>query len=237
MFQTAAAYAYARKYKCHWGMPSDTREVPHFRKMFPAVPVLDGNFKRVNRTEPVFFNYDPLPNFNRDITLVGYFQSQKFFEGYDEEIKKMFKLDIQPVDAVSVHVRRGDYATNPKHFPPVTDDYLIRAMSHIGQHNRFIFFSDDIQWCMEFTHRNFSAFDDVDFEYSQGKDEFADLSAMASCKHHIIANSSFSWWGAFLGHNPDKIVVCPSYKNWFGPENGVQNPKNIPCSNWIQIEY
>jgi hypothetical protein len=207
--------------------------------MFPAVPVLDGNFKRVNRTEPVFFNYEPLPNFNRDITLV--------FEGYDEEIKKMFALAIQPMTAISLHIRMGDYATNPSHFPPVTMEYVRKAINcmpylespsfpdQIMPFKKIIVFSDDIEYCKK--NLELLRTPSTWFEYCEEKDEFKSLSLMASCSHHIIANSSFSWWGAFLGHNPDKIVVCPSYKNWFGPENGVQNPKDIPCSNWIQIEY
>lgn len=239
LFQCAATLGYARKHGYEWGMPSDTREVPHFRKMFPNIPVIDGNFKRINWTDAAFFNYQPIPDFKRDVTLVGFWQSEKYFEGQHDEIKRLFKLDIQPQysEYVSVHVRRGDYATNPRHFPPVNEFYLELAgqvMQKQSGFDKVIVFSDDIQWCKENTR---SAFDWIDVEFCEEKDEFKSLSLMASCRHNIIANSSFSWWGAWLNPNPDKIVVCPSYKNWFGPENSVKNPKDLPCSNWIQIEY
>jgi hypothetical protein len=239
LFQVAATMAYAKKNGLQWGFPSDTREVPNLRKFFPNIPVLDGQFKRLNWADPAYFNYQPIPNLGRDTTLVGFWQSEKYFEGYHDEVRKLFPLNIQPEhkDYVSIHVRRGDYVQHSNSFPPVNDDYLIRAMSHIGMDKRFIFFSDDIQWCMNFTHRNFSAFDDVDFEFSQGKNEFEDLSLMASCSHNIIANSTFSWWAAWLNPNPDKIVVSPSMHNWFGPGFTGSVPKDIIPPQWHQIRF
>lgn len=236
MFQAAACLGYAKKYGTQWGCPTDTREVPHFRQMFPAVPVLDGHFKRFNRADPSQFNYEPLPEFNQDTTLVGFFQSEKFFEGAYEEIKNVFKLNIQPVDAISIHVRRGDYVLHPNSFPPVTTDYISKAYWDIYEKTgwkKIIIFSDDIQWC-----KTNLAFDQtMTVEFSEGRNEFEDLCLMASCSHHIIANSSFSWWGSWLGHNPNKIIVSPHYENWFGPGFTGSPPKDLIPDSWHQIKF
>jgi hypothetical protein len=240
MFQVSAALGYAKKFGLQWGFPSDTREVPNLRKFFPNIPVLDGQFKRLNWADPAFFNYQPIPNLHRDTTLVGFYQSEKYFEGQQEEVRKLFKLNIQPEykDYVSIHVRRGDYVQHANSFPPVTDDYLIKAFNFFCPlKTKFIFFSDDIRWCVDFTKKWFSAFDDVDFIFSEGRNEFEDLSLMASCSHNIIANSTFSWWGAWLNPNPDKIVVSPSMYNWFGPGFTGSVPKDIIPPEWHQIKF
>jgi len=101
---------------------------------------------------------------------------------------------------------------------------------------KFLVFSDDIQWCKE----NIKSNPWHDIEFSEGRNELQDLSLMASCGHHIIANSTFSWWGAYLGHNPTKIVISPSHKrgNWFGLESGIkQDCIDLLPSDWIQIEF
>lgn len=239
MFQIAALVGYAKKYGAQWGFPSDTREVPNLRKFFPGIPVLDGNFRRFNVSDPAHFNYRSIPQFGGDTTLVGFFQSQKYFEGADDQIRNMFKLKIQSEyeDRISIHVRRGDYVQHSNSFPPITENYIFQAWHEIstqtnGEYFEPIFFSDDIKWCKQVFEKPFP-----DAIYSEGKNEFEDLSAMASCSHNIIANSTFSWWGAWLNPNPDKIVISPSVSNWFGSSNGVQNPKDIIPDNWIQIKY
>jgi hypothetical protein len=210
LFQVAAALGYARKHGAEWGFPSDTRETPNLRKFFPKIPVLDGHFKRFNRTDPSQFNYEEFPKFNQDTTLVGFFQSLKYFEHCQDEVKELFKLDIKPVDSVSIHIRRGDYVVHSNSFPPVTGDYIKLAIDKILYDLteikiKCIVFSDDIGWCKN----NLLSIHNAIFEFSEGRNEFEDLSLMASCSHHIIANSTFSWWGAYLGHNPNKIVISP----------------------------
>lgn len=236
MFQLAAAIGYARKYNAQYFAPYDTKEVPGFHTFF-NVRKYDGNeFRRYNQADPSQFNYSPIPEFKHGVKLVGFFQSEKWFEGAHDEIRKVFHLNIQPIDAVSIHVRRGDYVVHANSFPPVNDDFLIKAMSKAGG-NKFIFFSDDIKWCQDFAHRSFSPFDNIDISFSEGRNEIEDLSLMASCSHHIIANSTFSWWGAWLGHNPDKIVVSPHYENWFGPGFTGAPPKDIIPDSWHQIKF
>lgn len=242
MFQAAAALGYAHKHRWSWGCQHNTREVPHFFEMFPNVPRLNGEFTRYNRTDPSKFGYEEM-RFKQDTTLVGFFQSIKYFEHCQDAVKEVFKLDINPIDAVSIHVRRGDYVQYSNSFPPVDVKYLNEAIQYVRKNtspfkvsHKFIFFSDDIDWCKKFVSENWLGTPN-EFLFSERKNEFDDLSLMASCSHHIIANSTFSWWGAFLGHNPDKIVVSPHYENWFGPGFTGAAPKDLIPDNWIQIKF
>jgi hypothetical protein len=167
---------------------------------------------------------------------MGFFQSYKYFDNAREEVRKTFNLPhwIEYEDYVSIHVRRGDYVQYSGSFPPITMEYIEAALQKIKT-GKCIVFSDDIRWCKEnFDHLNTSM---LQFEFSEGRSDRQDLEIMASCKHHIIANSTFSWWAAYLGHNPDRIVICPSADTWFGISSGVKRPVfDLIPPNWIQIK-
>jgi hypothetical protein len=92
---------------------------------------------------------------------------------------------------------------------------------------KFYVFSDDIEWCKNF----FS--DILDFEFISGNNEIRDLYLMSSCENNIIANSSFSWWGAWLNKNPNKKVIAPSV--WFGPAKKNVITEDLYCKNWIKL--
>ena len=234
MFQLAAAIGYAKKHDAHWTTPHDTKEVPKFHTFFPGLPKYDGNeLRRFNAADPSQFNYSPIPFHPLGLKLVGFFQSEKFFEGAHDKVKATFKLNINPVDAVSIHVRRGDYVQHPNSFPPVTVEYLLLAceMMRLKGHSKFLVFSDEIEWCKVNLDGKY------DCTFSEGRTELEDLSMMASCSHHIIANSTFSWWGAWLGHNPDKIIISPHYENWFGPGFSGSPPIDLIPSTWHQIKF
>lgn len=254
MFQCAAAIGYAKKYGVTWGVPSDTREVPYFHSIFPNLPRADGSYKRYMEHPHAFcdkhnmhfdqchFNYHEIPQQPGPVKLVGFFQSWKYFENAEEEVKRAFKLNFITgyEDYVSIHVRRGDYVQYAGSFPPVDSIYLDRAISFMQEKGfvNYIFFSDDIKWCMDYVHK--SALVTSSFEFSEGRNEFEDLSLMASCGHHIIANSTFSWWAAYLGHNHDRIVISPSCVrgNWFGMEAGVkQDVVDLLPPHWHQIKF
>lgn len=253
MFQIAASIGYARKYGHDWAV----QEQPHngesaIHRVYPNLPKT--NFKGVGYQEhpskhcqlhgqhydDCHFNYHPIPDMGSDVFLRGFWQSYKYFENAQEEIKEVFKLPHIGgyEDYVSIHVRRGDYVQYAGSFPPVTKEYIDSAIhymeinSDLGLNGfpKTLFFSDDIAWCKDnFGHLGGAVF-------SEGRNEFEDLSLMASCGHHIIANSSFSWWGAYLGHNPNRIVICPSAETWFGPTAGVKQPVvDLIPENWIQI--
>lgn len=265
MFQIAASIGYARKYGYDWAV----QEHPHngesaIHRVFPNLPKthLKGPSyqehphgfceRHQNSYDQCHFNYHPIPDIGSDAFLRGFWQSYKYFEGASEEIKKIFELPLVPGydDYVSIHVRRGDYVQHAGSFPPVTTDYIMKGISEIWRLKniqRFMIFSDDIEWCKQTFLPNAWISDsdpdasivvrhELEWHFSEGRNEHQDLSLMASCGHHIIANSTFSWWGAYLGHNPNRIVISPSAETWFGPTSGVKQPvHDLILPNWIQL--
>lgn len=272
MFQIAASIGYARKYGYQWAVQSR----PHndesaIHRVFPNLPktnergvMLQEHPSKIcaqhgTHYDECHFNYHELPNKGDSVFLSGFWQSWKYFEHCKDEVKKVFALPHVPgyEDYVSIHVRRGDYVQHAGSFPPVTVDYILKAMQmflDIKPLQKFIVFSDDIQWCIENIKlsigisgnesaeeiRGLQSLMDAMVEFSEGRNELEDLSLMASCGHHIIANSTFSWWGAYLGHNPNKIVISPSCERgqWFGLQSGIkQDAVDLLPPEWAQIKF
>jgi len=152
----------------------------------------------------------------------AYFQDVKWFGKYEDQIKQLFGAGIGYRDEVSIHVRRGDYLQLEHHYPNLSKtDYYEKAIA-MFPYNKFLVFSDDIEWC-----KSYPAFQGERFSFSEGRDEVQDLNQMASCQHNILANSTFSWWGAYLNKNKDKMVVCPRPELWLN---------NISLlDSWIKI--
>lgn len=250
MFQIAAAIGYARKYGYQWaadygsgvGEPYST-----IHQVFPNLPKENpsgvryhehphGHCSLHNRSYDLcHFDYHPIPDQGPNLSITGFYQSYKYFEGATEEIRKVFELPhwVEYENHVSIHVRRGDYVQYANSFPPIDMEYIVRATGHFGFDTKYIVFSDDIGWCKDQMKLD-------NFEFSQGRSERHDLEIMASCKHHIIANSTFSWWAAFLGHNQDRKVISPSCVrgNWFGMGSGVvQDAVDLLPPEWIQIKF
>ena len=158
--------------------------------------------------------------------IQGYFQVAKYYEPIraqllqdftprnkpNAENKKLLDL-ISKTNSVSLHIRRGDYVKLQQVHGLCDLDYYKRGIEYIANKIRkphFFIFSDDTEWVLE----NLK----IDFPYTvvdinHGRDSAWDMYLMAQCKHNIIANSSFSWWGAWLNQNPDKIVIAPMC--WF----------------------
>lgn len=176
--------------------------------------------------------------------LSGYWQSEKFFEGAEVEIRRLFNFR-EPIDsanlemarkistcnAVSLHVRRGDYVSEPNTnaFHGVCSwDYYEAAMDYMLTkipNARFFAFSDDPQWVRDKVQGQYPL---MIVDINHGPKSYLDMYLMTRCEHHIIANSSFSWWGAYLGRNNQKIVIAPS--PWFSGEPNAM--KDIYCSGW-----
>lgn len=265
MFQLAACIGYAKAHRTTWAIPQrrsagDTFEdkptpwlLPQF---WPNLPTCYGSSgERYEQHDVSMFNYAPIPDLGKDLTLVGFFQSEKWFENAKEEVKKAFPLKYYPEyeGYVSIHVRRGDYVTNAGSFPPVTKGYLYNAMFTIWEKtksNKFLIFSDDLQWCKDLFNIGYKIMvgppdnvnlstenGDFTFEFNEDTNEYTALSKMASCSHHIIANSTFSWWAAYLGFNQNRIVVSPHYENWFGPGFTGSPPKDLIPEAWTQIRF
>jgi hypothetical protein len=250
MFQIAAAIGYAKEYGYQWAAdPSNGHGEPYscIHKVFPNLPKSAPSGLRFHEHPNKFcekhgvhmdlchFDYHEIPDMGPDVALSGFFQSYKYFENAQEEVRKVFKLNINDAykNHTSIHVRLGDYLQHSGSFPPITSDYLHMALRSIPHAKECVIFSDDISRVKDMV---VNGFEEYDFEFSEGKDELQDISLMASCGNHIIANSTFSWWAAYLGHNPNRIVVSPSAQTWFGPTAGVKQPViDLIPSNWIQI--
>ena len=178
----------------------------------------------------------------------GYWQTEKYFIQFESEIRKDFKMQIEPneyysemlqaagnTESVSVHFRRGDFANNPEtnQFHGLCDlAYYKNAMEYIKKklgHVTFFMISDDIEWVKnEFKDES----NIIYIDNFKGKD-YEDMRLMSNCKHNIIANSSFSWWGAWLNENTSKIVVSPS--RWFNNEEKQLQTKDLIPESWIKL--
>jgi hypothetical protein len=146
-----------------------------------------------------------------------YVQDESFFEGYEDEIKQLFSEGITPIDQVAIHVRRGDYVGNSFYVDLMETDYYERAMEEFPG-EKFLVFSDDIEWC-----KKQEIFKDCEFS---GSDELTDFNRMAGCKGVIMANSSYSWWAAYLSKGK---VVAPL--EWYS--DGVSRTTTL--DNWTVI--
>ncbi len=198
-----------------------------------------------NKGKENSFNFDlRFFDLGKDVYLDGYFQSPKYFSGFEDIIRKDFTLknnlpqNIQEVakeisnnESLCLHVRRGDFVGN-KHHEVVNNDYYKNGIDYIYKNkkiDKIYVFSDDIKWC-----ENNLKFDlpvmFVGDEYLGIKDT-GHLFLMSQCKNFVISNSSFSWWAVWLSDNKDKIVVAP--KNWF-PDTSIDTSDLIP-NEWIKL--
>lgn len=197
-------------------------------------------------TEP-HFHYDPaFMDLPKNTVLSGYFQSEKYFSDIREILlqdfswikepagknKELLKQIQEDPSSVSVHVRRGDYVSNENaaKFHGLTGvEYYMAAVSQVSQkvkNPKLYVFSDDPNWCkqnLKFTQPT--------VYISHNSDGSEDMRLMKACKHNIIANSSFSWWGAWLNTNPDKIVIGPT--QWFS--HAESNTKDIIPESWQKL--
>ena len=171
----------------------------------------------------------------------GYWQSEKYFTDIKDTVRKHFRFRTDLLNertkecashlcetaSVSIHIRRGDYL-NESGWDKSETDFYQQAQSYIlkqEEHPVFYVFSDDMEWCRtRFKGENYRLVD-----WNTGNDSWQDMYLMSQCKHNIIANSSFSWWGAWLNNNPQKIVIAPEQWFCFSPNYDI-----IPIG-WVTI--
>lgn len=195
--------------------------------------------------EKADFLFDPYALIQKDsLYYEGYWQAANYFYGIEDKIKEAFRfkpLDsdnlklickLQSSPSVSIHVRRGDYVTNAG-FGGICDlDYYSRAIDYALEHVKnpvFYIFSNDLKWCKENLTPLMKNNPYVFVNHNKGSDSYKDMELMSFCHTNIIANSSFSWWGAFLNHNKDALVICP--KKW---SNHCVND-DVYVKTWIKI--
>lgn len=178
--------------------------------------------------------------------LDGYWQSYNYFESNADVLKREFSLKgklsgkannisdkIISSNAVVIHIRRGDYVSSPEtasYHGNCDISYYEKAIQLMQERNRdlaFFVFSDDPSW----VRQNFKATRSYDLVSGEGLSNVEELHLMALCKHAIVANSSFSWWGAWLMNNPDKTIIAP--KQWF-KDTSIITDDMFP-KTWLRI--
>lgn len=235
LFQIAAAMSYAKDYG--------------FVATFPVLRNLThgGYYKNFLRNvnsecleEPEWhlyqepsFSYSPIPEVSSSIYLIdSYLQSEKYFchnrdlildtfKPREKDLVYLNKKYAMDDDVTSMHLRRGDYLTSKcsSHHTNLMDtDYYTKALKQVKP-NRVLVFSDEPSWAKA-TFPDYRIVEEEDF---------MEIYLMSLCRNNIIANSSFSWWGAWLNQNENKTVIAP--ENWFGPSHNL-SPKDILPSSW-----
>lgn len=214
---------------------------PILRKLVQS-GIIKNNVKYLRDDQP----FPQLPKgLNEPIYLEGYWQDETYFreirniliedftpavkpEGYNLQLL----IEIESCNSASVHVRRGDYVTNAGaagFHGLCSPEYYESAIARLYEDQKiekFFVFSDDSNWTK--TNLKFptkAAF----IDHNTGKNSYIDLYLMSKCKHHIVANSSFSWWGAWLNENSNKCVIAPA--RWFASGGG----EKIVPSDWIKL--
>lgn len=177
--------------------------------------------------DPNFYFFEPIP-YRKNLNLWGYFQSEKYFKDFEDTIKILLmpkNVDEIKYNHTAIHVRRGDYLNYPKEYNILDMSYYSKAMNILNS-KFYTIFSNDIEWCK-------SNFVGNNFEFSEGKTDIEDLTLMISYEHHIIANSAYSWWGAYLNKNPFKKIIAP--KQWWSIDNLKSNSDDLIPKEWMQI--
>ena len=194
------------------------------------------------------------------VSVSGFFQTEKYFKHIEDEVRKDFTFKSNWLDpckefrsqmgeeVIFLHVRRGDPGladkrgfkwayVNLAHQHPVQPlEYYEKALAEFDESLPVVVFSDSIEWCkeQEFFQNDRFMFSEPEDTHSDGAlVPYLDMCLMSLCDHAIIANSSMSWWGAWLIQNPNKKVIAPSM--WFGSDYADKDTKDLYCENWKVI--
>lgn len=209
---------------------SKTSKLLHLLTRYPYKEKFQDQYIYNEKVKQIRFGY-----------LKGYWQSEKYFLDFSDDLRKEFTFpllkdeknieianQIKSTNAVSIHIRRGDYLNSGRNFA-LDLNYYRMAMAYIYQKINnpvFYVFSDDMKWAEEI----FNDLNIILINWNVGPNSYIDMQLMSLCKHNIIANSSFSWWGAWLNTNADKIVIAPA--KWM-PHHESDN--DLIPDGWIRI--
>jgi hypothetical protein len=248
MFQYAAAMGIARQLEISFSIPKHNEIINdgignklkiELFDLFKLVPDNIGYVSGIDIQEQTFdfdtkfFSLDNKNTYN----LIGFFQSEKYFKHSEEEVRKNFefvdyiKNDCDGMvnlvkDSIALHIRRGDYLINSENHYNLTLDYYQKALSYFDNDQQVIIFSDDPIWC-----KNQNLFSADRFLVSETGNSKYDLYLMSKCSDFIIANSTFSWWGAWLANRGK--VIAP--KQWFGEKLIKNNTKDLYLNKWTVL--
>lgn len=204
------------------------------------------NIQSLIYKDKIYFN-DSVFRINCEY-LIGYWQSEKYFKLVEKKIREAFVFhhidnenrrladEIRSKISVAVHLRRGDYVDSLIHSDLCTEDYYLKAVEQVlvkistVEEVMFYLFSDDKQFAKQLANKVSVPMKLVDI--NEGINSYKDLYLMSQCKHNIIANSSFSWWAAWLNENPKKIVIAP--KRWFR-QGQEEKYRDIVPESWLKL--
>jgi hypothetical protein len=213
----------------------------YYRNPIPQIEreyLLSLDLKLCDATKP--FHYQPVSLEARyDWDLNGYFQSEKYFKHCEHTIRDYFTLKdshlaylkskykrLLEANCCSISVRRGDYLQFQHYHPVLPVDYFHRATALFPADTIYLVFSDDIDWCKR-------QFVGDKFFFIEEPRVLLSLHLMSFCRNHIIPNSTFGWWGAWLNGNSDKKVIAPS--RWFGEGYADLDTKDLIPEGWLKI--
>jgi len=234
LFQIAAGHSMAKEAEMKFEIP-----IWKYAHVFPNVKVGQVTTFNSSYSETSFtYSKPPVDYFHGVVHINGYFQSDKYFSSrqdilnlfefstYSKSMVKMYaennKINLD--NFCSLHIRRGDYTNLTHYYTDLANtDYYRDAIKESG-FKKFLVFSDDINFCIPY----FSEFQGCEFIFVEGNVDHVDLALMTKCGANIIANSSFSWWGAYL--NKKQNVIMPS--RWF--ECGIDS-KDLFVEGWTKI--
>lgn len=230
MFQYAALRGISYENGYDYFIPNNNLE---FYKIF-KIPIKFGEFN-YSVIEQSGFEFDNFLYYNcpDNMDLYGYFQSEKYFKNVENIIKNEYVFDENIYklchhylktyggdELISLHVRRGDYLKEIN-FVNLPTSYYFSAINLLPK-RKILVFSDDIEWCK-------TQFNTSEFVFIETNNKVIDLCLMTMCHYHIIANSSFSWWGSWLSKS--KQTISPS--KWFQNNYSDWNTKDLYLPNWV----
>lgn len=240
------------KYEANYGLFDCFKMESVIPKNFGFVPHKFASYKLPEfRFYEDFFNECP-----DDCNLDDYFQSCKWFDNVKDLIRSDFTFKneiLEPCmemikdvgECISIHVRRTDYVNLQSYHPICSLDYYVSALEEFSDNMPVLVFSDDIEWCGQqeifsgdrfLLSQNEERYNhlhkDADGQMRHSLVPDTDLCLMSLCSHNIIANSSFSWWGAWLNNNPNKKIVAPD--RWFGDAAKISDTSDLVPLEWIR---
>jgi hypothetical protein len=235
MFQYAALKGIAAYKNYKYSIPSNSIQL---KNCFNIPPTLKNNNVQTVYLKKYEYDKEFVNNCPDNVDIVGYFQSEKYFQHIKEEIRKDFTFkdfiiancnnflkgvaDLK--NTIALHIRRTDYLTD-QGFACLDLQYYYDALQILNHNLSVIVFSDDIEWC-----KRQQIFKNERFIFSEQND-FEDLYTMSQCGYHIIANSSFSWWGSWLAQSIKTIAPL----KWFDGTLSQWKTNDLRLNDWIVI--
>lgn len=221
----------------------------------------DINYSHFNKLSEKAFTYHKLPSSTvENIVLYGYFQSPLYFAEHAEAIIRLLRIEerktvvlkkIEPYkivlrECISLHFRQGDYKQLPQHYPLLTYEYYHKSINHIytliqktqQPITTLLIFCEqsDLPTISPILKQLQAAFPTLKLQMAPPTlSDWEQLLVMSLCSHNVIANSSYSWWGAYFNNNPEKIVCYPA--NWFGPKLQHNDIKDLCSTFWQKTTF